>query len=102
VCVDITPFNIQQHDGIFHVLSRPGFRFTPISYIVLISVIQQFDFRKGHVHLHKSITKTARNNADVHTTHAAREINNVYTLARIPNKTGTFGLTGCRWENYNI
>jgi hypothetical protein len=68
-------------------------------YIILISVIQQFDVRKARVHLHKRIRKTARYDADVHTTHAAREIRNAYTLARIPDETGLFELTGCRWGN---
>jgi hypothetical protein len=68
-------------------------------YIVLISVIQHFDVRKGHVHLHKRITKTAQYDADIQIARAAREIRNAYILVRIPEVTGPFGLNGCRWEN---
>jgi len=56
-------------------------------YIILTSLIQQFDVRKGHVHRHKTVTK-------FHTTHEARAISNARMLARIPDETGPFALIG--------
>jgi len=86
--------NMMEYFTVRHALAF-GSRSFHECYIIPTSVIQKFNLRKGHVHLHKRITKTVRYDADVHTTHTAHEIRN----ARIPDETGLFGLTGCRWGN---
>jgi hypothetical protein len=80
----------------FYYTLVSGLRRFHESCILLISVTQQFDVRKEHVHLHTKITKTVGYEAKIYTFHAARETKNTYILARIPDETGPFWLTRCR------